>query len=135
LQVYIILIYNCYQKVIKTNYTRFQNYATKDENARVDMSVLCHQSVTKFKLWVLPFLVDVYALYALYKQAYNDFQDILVRIIAKLSKSSKIDLIWYHHTIFIFTIHNFPIIHMQLHSQYALYICSSMETCMHLTNI
>ena len=63
-------------------YTRFQNYATKDENARVDMSVLCH-SVTKFKLWVLRFLVDVYALYALYKQAYNDFQDILVRIIAK----------------------------------------------------
>ena len=63
-------------------YTRFQNYATEDENARDDMSVLCH-SVTKFKLWVLRFLVDVYALYALYKQAYSDFQDILVRIIAK----------------------------------------------------
>jgi hypothetical protein len=49
---------------------------------------LCH-SVTKFKLWVLRFLVDVYALYALYKQAYNDFQDILVRIIAKF-KHNKI---------------------------------------------
>jgi hypothetical protein len=50
------------------------------------MSVLCH-SVTKFKLLVLQFLVDVYALYALYKQVYNDFQDILVRIIAKFKQN------------------------------------------------
>jgi hypothetical protein len=33
--------------------------------------------------------ISVYALYALYKQAYNDFQDILVRIIAKF-KHNKI---------------------------------------------
>jgi hypothetical protein len=31
----------------------------------------------------LRFHFDVYTLYASYKQAYNDFQDILVRIIAK----------------------------------------------------
>jgi hypothetical protein len=34
-------------------------------------------------------LVDVYASYALYKQAYSDFQDILVRIIAKFKHKQK----------------------------------------------
>jgi hypothetical protein len=47
------------------------------------------RSRSKFKLLVLRFLVDVYDLYALYKQAYNDFQDILVRIIGKF-KHNKI---------------------------------------------
>ena len=75
------------RQLVRTLYP-FSKLRDQDENARVDMSVLCYL-VTKFKLLVLRFLVDVYALYALYKQAYNDFQDILVRIIAKF-KHNKI---------------------------------------------
>jgi hypothetical protein len=56
------------------------------------MSVLCHSVTFEVQTLVLRFLVDVYDLYALYKQAYNDFQDILVRIIAKFKHNKIITL-------------------------------------------
>ena len=44
------------------------------------MSVKLGHSVTKFKFWV-----DVHALYTRYRKAYNNFQNILVKITENFS--------------------------------------------------